>query len=452
MIKQIIYAAYFKFIGYSYYLFNYLYYLIIQTKTLMPDIHPLHIYLSIILFFILIFLYIKIKYPFWNTQPIYHSYDFWRHWYSSPFVIQKNGPVVTKFYNYKDIKTITLGDFNNNTVDQCVNLLQCHYIPHENLLFTIKSEHFRAYMAACDSPTAISVYNEHKYKICNDASNTQIIVEDIPIGIITSKPITIFFQSKNKTHNKIISQYMDFICVHREKTQLNISRQLLHTHDFNMRKQNPDISISLFKKEIELYDGIVPLCKYKSYLYSLRSQQIPPLPDHYVLQHIYKENYDILFDFLNKLSYIPDSSEIMFDFYAIPSIGNIVAMILSKDLHIYCLRREKHIYGIYFLRDSQMIYENIDNGALLQCYGSICNSESPDLFFLGFQHAISAINHPKSKLYKLLLFDAYAHNTILLNYWNRSFYPILENQCAYYIYNFILPGMPINAEKCLFLV
>ena len=33
-----------------------------------------------------IFGYIKLVYPFWNNQPVYHSYDFLRRFYKEPLL------------------------------------------------------------------------------------------------------------------------------------------------------------------------------------------------------------------------------------------------------------------------------------------------------------------------------------------------------------------------------
>ena len=43
--------------------------------------------------FVLTFAYIKIRYPFWNVQPVYHTYDFWRWFYRTPFLIQRGAPL-----------------------------------------------------------------------------------------------------------------------------------------------------------------------------------------------------------------------------------------------------------------------------------------------------------------------------------------------------------------------
>jgi len=69
-----------------------------------------------------------------------------------------------------------------------------------------------------------------------------------------SRPIELYFidnsQKENK-YNKIKSYYWDYICTHREKTELNISRKLIQTNEYQQRIQNSEILVSLFKKEIK---------------------------------------------------------------------------------------------------------------------------------------------------------------------------------------------------------
>ena len=63
----------------------------------------------IILYFIIWFATIKLLYPFWNLQPVLHTYDFVRHIYfifgGEPFIIwKKNILLSNKFINTIDVK------------------------------------------------------------------------------------------------------------------------------------------------------------------------------------------------------------------------------------------------------------------------------------------------------------------------------------------------------------
>ena len=47
---------------------------------------------------IISFIFIKVKYRFWSSQPIFHIYDI-RYWLVPPGIIQRGIPCKTKFYD-----------------------------------------------------------------------------------------------------------------------------------------------------------------------------------------------------------------------------------------------------------------------------------------------------------------------------------------------------------------
>ena len=75
-------------------------------------------YIFIIIFFLwfIPFLYVKIKYPFWSHQPIFHTYDLLRYWTHEPFIIQQNMPIKTK-YLCKEVNTKEFLDLDEDEHD-----------------------------------------------------------------------------------------------------------------------------------------------------------------------------------------------------------------------------------------------------------------------------------------------------------------------------------------------
>jgi len=236
---------------------------------------------------------------------------------------------------------------------------------------------------------------------------------------------------------------MDYLCVHREQDNKKLSRTLLQTHEYNQRLFNPNIQVSLIKKEVDLFDGVIPLTKYFTYTFHLRNIQFNKLPKDFEVVLINNENMDMIFDFL----YLQENIETRhFDILVLPEFGNIVSMIKQKLLYACCLRKGLDVFGVYFIKDSKTQFEDIE-GNTLQCIGSITNCESNQLFYLGFLHSLKQILH-KYPEYKMLLFENIGHNAIILENWRTRHTPIFTNKTAYYLFNFIYPGSPLAAEKC----
>jgi len=414
--------------------------------------------------FIAVFVYIKIKYPFWNIQPVFHTYDYWRYFYRIPFIVYKQRPIKTKFYDLNQIQTIPYLECSQQQQIIISNLLQCYYISNEHILHNVTNIDIHAFLTGHSEPVYISFYNEPKYATTIDIHNDSIICSQHSLGIILSKPAIMYFRPTltEDIYTEIPIYYLDYLCINREQDQKKISRKLIQTHEYNQRIKNPSIQISILKKEIDLFEGVIPLVEYITTTYYLRNINFPKLPSHFHVSQITKENMDLLTDFLylfTSKNEQNEKTEKTFDICIIPNIGNIIALINQQLLYVYCVRHGKTIYGFYFIKDAKTQYEDIDDsgGNTLQCIGSVMNYENytntitESLFYLGFLHSLQQIIK-KNQTYKMLLIEDINHNTILLKYWRTKHTPIFTNKTAYYSYNFIYPCSPLYPEKCLILL
>lgn len=394
----------------------------------------------------IIFAYIKIKYPFWNNQPVYHTYDFWRGLYSIPFSVYKYRPVKTKFCDFDHVKTYNYLEASNEQIENLTNMLQCYYYSSDSIIHTIQKNDLNAYLTGQNETSYISFYTEPIYT----AINGDVIESMRTLGTITSRCANLCYRIgiNDLSYKEIPIYFMDFLCINREHDYKKISRKLLQTHEYNQRIKNPIVSVSLIKKEADLFEGIVPFIKYQTYTFALRNINIPSLPKNLELVGINNENLDIVFDFLHvqktaDFKYFP----CMFDIFVVPDIGNLIAMIKQRVFYVFCLRRAKEVLAIYFLKDTKTQFEAADGGTL-QLVGSISNIQSSQSFYLGFLHTLKRIIKLNPH-FKILVFENLAHNMVLFNYWRDKHTPIFENPAAYYLFNFIYPGSPILPERSL---
>ena len=94
--------------------------------------------LFLLVFVILMFYaYIKLKYPFWSSQPVYHTYDYLRTLCYKPYIINKYNPFTTKFCNFENIKTNYYNDCKDSSKLECANLIQCFYLNTDRILYTL---------------------------------------------------------------------------------------------------------------------------------------------------------------------------------------------------------------------------------------------------------------------------------------------------------------------------
>ena len=174
----------------------------VYNNTTIPDIS--FIFVSFILFSLGIFVYIKLIYPFWSCQPVFHSYDFWRYLYSKPFII-RDIPMTTKFYDILNIRTMKYLEIDQDDLTKIIDFLRCKYIPSDRILYTLTATILNAYMKGNIEPSFFSIYSPI-YAVSN-SPNTQPI-----LGVISSRPIQLHFLENGHSKMTIPAYYLDIIC------------------------------------------------------------------------------------------------------------------------------------------------------------------------------------------------------------------------------------------------
>jgi hypothetical protein len=418
-----------------------MYYPIIDREMFMNHL-PLYIFLFSLLIFTIIFLYIKLTYPFWNTQPVFHTYDFWRYWVKSPFPIQYRYPVKTKYCNFKNVETVEYLEATDSQKKDFINLLQCYYIPDENALFVFNLENLDAYMTGHSYPSYLSFYKEDFYTTVgkNPIITDSTVIDTLkkPVGCISARTIDILFSKEQYMK----AYYWEFICIKREKADKYLSRQLIQTQEYRQRQQNMDfilasrdpyetpISASIFKKEVDLCEGIVSLVEYDTKICVIRNEPLKKLPPHFVLIEIGGENIDLLIDFL-------EISKTNFEVFGLAEISNLVGLIQKRLLMVYCIQKAKDVYAAYFFRDSRTQYDG--KGVMICLCGSINNCNSLDLFYMGFLQSLRAILK-KIPLFQLLSIENISNSSIIYERYGGEL--VGNYKSAYYLYNYVVPKQP----------
>jgi hypothetical protein len=406
-----------------------------------------YILISAILIILILLAYIKIKYPFWNNQPVYHSYDYLRSFYKTPYVIYDN-PIKTKFIDREHVKTFELIDENNVEIQDFTDLLQCHYIPSENIVYNIKKDDIKSIFTGQSNVSFLSLYNNPYYEVNLDNNEYNIVANKKIIGGISSRKVNFYFKertSDTKYTTKGI-YFIDFLCVHREQDYKTLSRKILQTHEYNQRMLNKSIDVSLIRKENQLFEGIVPLVKFTINNYNLSNMTIPRLNTSIQVVKLTNTNMNIFQDFFT-IYQGNDLKTNIFDIIIIPDIGNILSQIEAQLLHVFCLINKDKTLGFYFIKNTKIHYDD-DCSDSLELSGSIMNCYDPHIFYVGFLESLRTIIKNNVDFKKLRI-DNLGHNKIIINFWDTINSPIFITDGGYYLYNFIIPQSPLLNDKVL---
>jgi hypothetical protein len=394
----------------------------------------IYIYFYLIILFILfgIVFYIKWRFPFWNTMPMFHTYDYLRYLSYKPDIIQKL-PRKTGYCNTELVKTYSYDLVDLSTKKTMMDLMKKYYLTTDQTFNTHTIEDIDTIMTGQIQPSYLSFYYQQLF----DLSANLIL---LPIGCITSHALNLYLGGSVSYP----LYYLDFLSISlNTRPSLNEKKILIQSHLYNQRIQNPFVKMGLFKKEGESIRGLVPFVKYKTYFYSLPKKiKTIRLEKHTILLKIYNENIDYLREFLEK--------EKKFEICILGDLPHLMGLIKRGLLHIYVLKRRNVIMGIYFFKQEMVEWENGESS--IQLIACCCWSVEGESFYRGFLFAIKDLLREDSQR-RILKIDDISDNSIILMRWaltNRSF---MENENNYYFYNFFYPYQePIRRKQnCLIL-
>ena len=394
--------------------------------------------ISYLLFFgilvvFLIYIYIKLKFGFWAIQPVFHVYDI-SYMLKTPGIIDDSLPGKNKYTNFKDITTIVYTELTEIQLQRFANLIKVHYLQNKDNIFSPQLNNITPYFYGHNNKSFVSFYNEDNHMI--DLKNNTSIKDKKVIGVMTSRPIYVVINNGHK-EAKFCAYYVDYLCVDTLNRKKGIAQQLIQTHHYNQRHINKNIVVSLFKREDEL-TGIVPLCVYSTYGFSVKTWTKPfELSAEYKLLEINAQNFHFLFSFIQQYGK-------KFDIVINTEVSNIIELIKTKNIFIYTIIVDDEIVCAYFFRKSCV---QVEKGMeVLSCFASI-NNTNDTIFIQGFK--ISFWKIASENYFGFCAIEDISDNGIIINNIKSKTTPFIVSPTAYFFYNF---GYPTFRSDKVFIV
>lgn len=406
------------------------------------------ILLSIIALMMIAVIAAKLYSPFWFHQPVYHIYEIYPKisWSRAPYIKKSRPPKVGIFCTPNQIITVNP---SNHLLQPFVDLLQGHYLDndtnlyHHNITTINKVMYHGGY---------VSGYYETK-RIAPTFHKS--LYTEVVYGMISSRPVDICFLYF-AAHN-ITIHYFDFICVHEKYKTKSISRNLIQTHVYNHRIQDPSFTGAyLFKKEVDLCKGIVPLTQSSAYTFILTETPLPRLPVNYSVKCLNnKSSIDVW-----RVLY--EQMKTQFEVCVLPTFPITIEWLTNERYLIYISvyrdKKQERIHGLYIFEDTYVSYEqDVPRPFMLRLAGSMVFGEqghTHDIhhlyFFRGFLHALHAIQLDKKK-FGVLEIPNVSDNDHLLDRWRERYELRNETLLGYYLYNMVYPNMPLRPNRVLVL-
>ena len=389
-----------------------------------------YIILTIIILYILICIYVKVKFQFWSIQPVFHVYDF-LYWIYPIGLVQKDLPLANKYVNLFNISVEDSSNMSDVTIKRVCNFIQSFYLrKNANVNYIPSHSSITDYFKGSMHPSYISTY-KNPLKSISSGKDDYIYNLDELIGVFTARSLLLTLQ-QCKT---IPIYYCDNLCIHPKYRKKGIAPKLIQTQYYNLRRLNKNINTFLFKREGEL-TAIVPVVAYESIVYSTEP-----------IVNSNKTNYNSIIGFIEIteknifiLKQLITDSKNIFNCIVVPEIGTLLNLIKHNHIYIYGIIINNSLVACYVFKYQHLIYN--ENEHTIECLASInVLKDNTKYFFSGFKLALCTVIKKSLELnrtIKRVLIENTSHNHIILDYIKKIIpKPHLRTPCAFFLYNYI---------------
>ena len=120
---------------------------------------------------------------------------------------------------------------------------------------------------------------------------------------------------------------------------------------------------------------------------------------------------------------------------------------------MYALQYKSKTDVIYIFKDSKIQYEELLEGRTLECIGCFANNRvNKNRMFGGFLSSLYDIITNAKSVFGNIQMNNLGQCSQILEFWIQKYKPILETSCFYYLYNAIVPHMPLDQNQCMILL
>jgi len=380
----------------------------------------------ILLIYLLLCGYIKIKYPFWSTQPVYHSYSF----------IPPQGRIsyelfaINKYVNLVDIKTFNVEAMDDTMIIRVCNFIKTYkktkqistkqiltkqILTKTNIMGDLECSNYQSY---------ITIYKKPKMLFDKHNNNSFMYIDEY-ISVITARILHMTL----KGIKTIPLYYIDNLCVHQDHRKKGIAPEMIATHCYNMSRLQCKVVTYLLcgSSSSSDMDAIVPLTTFITREYDISQFYFMSFPIGSVsLIEITKKNISLFTHFIHQHN--------KFNCIILPEISNIQHLLKTGNIYIYGIIQSRELISIYIFKK---ISKNIDSDSTMNCIASLyIDGLSSDIFIIGFNQALQQISKRDNTI-KRIMIENTSHNASIIEYAKRiNIRIICEYPSAFFLYNY----------------
>jgi hypothetical protein len=348
----------------------------------------LYIFVFILVVYLIIIGFIRIKMRFWHTQPVFHLYNL-KYWLNPPGFINLGPPLVNKYVNLINNKLITLDVDGKIIVDESktavpsieaiCKFIQDYYVIHAAATYKPSPEDIIAYLQCSNHPAFFNVYQEPKMVFENgvpaDTTKQELI------GVTSSRVLNVMLRNKKK---KIVFPvyYVDNLCVKPGYRKKGIPPEMIQTFYYNVSRTNSRVNAYMFKREGKL-NAIVPLVYYDSYCFDIaKIQPTYALTAAMNVIEIGPQQLNVVVSFIKEQT-------TTFECVILPDVSSVLNLIKLGKLKMYGIIFNGEMIALYVFRPMEMYYEKKKT---VECVTILSNCETDAILIAGFTASLAKLN------------------------------------------------------------
>ena len=383
--------------------------------------------LLLLIIYLFISAYIRVKMQFWYSQPVFHIYNI-KYWIKPPGFISLSPPPINKFVNLRNNKLINFNDATDIDIKRICNFIQSYYIIDKNATYIPSIEDITSYLGSNNHPSFFNIYQEPTLLFEN--GNTTPIVDQELISVVSSRVLNVSLFYKNKSKNITFpAYYVDHLCVKPGYRKKGISPQVIQTFYYNVARTNNKVNAYMFKREGQ-QTAIVPLVYYETYCYDMTMYNElsieTVLNASMTIIEITSNQLQLLYTFIKQQ--LPK-----FECVILPDLSNLLNLIKNEKLLIYTILFNGEIIAAYIFRPLELYY---GNQKAIECISIISNCKISDVLVTGFNMCLLKIkNKTKSSI---LFIESNADSLPVINALNTNTSVLYKYKIptAFYLYNY----------------
>lgn len=365
------------------------------------------------LFIALIFkAYIKIKYPFWQMQPVFHYYNF-SYWVIPPGIICQEMPSINKYNNLINIETLDIDTINKDIIDDICKFIKSYYVQLSNTEYNPTKSNIISYLSGCNHKSYISIYQN--YSILKDINNKEIL------SIISARSLNVTLRGVNT----FPTYYIDNLCVHSGYRKKGFAPQMIQTHSYNLRKLNSKIKTCLFKREGQL-TTIVPLTTFETFCFEIVTNPVT---------NILNSSISIIEIGVSQLSLFMDfviEQRSKYSCIILPDLSNIMELIKTQNICIYGIIEGRKLIAVYIFRKPGLFYSKQQ---AIECFFTSYTCKDNSIFINGFYLILCKIIEKWSS--RILLIENTSDAHLLIDDMKKlNINCMFKSPTAFFLYNY----------------